>query len=797
MKEKKKVQKNGDSCGCAMCQLEDIVGGNKHTHEHCHEEGCGCGHEHHHEEGCGCRHEHHHEEGCGCGHEHHHEEGCGCGHEHHHEEGCGCEHEHHHEENCGCGHEHHHEEGCGCGHEHHHEESCNCRHEHHHGHKHGGDSCGCAMCQLEDIVGGGKQQHNHSGDSCGCAMCRLENPSQSVPEELQEKESSQKWKWAAKIGAAALALLCTEVLELPWAAGFAVSLITILLWGADLLKKAANSFRRKSMDENVLMSIAVVAAFVLGEFFEAIMVVILYSVGELLEEKAVKKSRREISEVVNIRPQKANLLLADGTVKEIPSARIRVGDLLLVRAGERVPVDGVIEEGESSMDQSALTGEAIAVGVRSGDRVLSGSVNLSGALKIKAQAAFEDSTASRMIRLVEESSAQKGQTEKLITRFTKVYTPLVVLCAALVAVLPPLFGFGEWKDWIMNSLVFLVASCPCALVISVPLGLYSGVGAISKQGVLVKGTKFLEPLAKAKTIVLDKTGTLTTGELEVSQAQALDEQDRERFEQLTALAEGYSSHPIAQAVLRYLNRQPDKQNVCDVTETAGKGVSLTYCGEKLLCGSFRLLEEAGIDLSGLPKANVYTAYCGKVLGYVILSDRPREEAAQAVRCWKECGVEQTVMLTGDSALSAQRVKEKVGIDKMYTDLLPQDKLTHLKEIKQQGKAVLFVGDGINDAPVLAAADVGIAMGMGTDAAIEAADAVLMSEKLTSLTAAMKISRRALSVVYFNIWFILLIKLAVFALGAVGIVNMWMAVFADVGVSILTVLNSVRILKFQE
>ena len=746
-----------------MCQLEEMLGGKKQDHK----ESCGCGHEHHHEDSCGCGHEHHHEESCGCGHEHHHEESCGCGHEHHHEESCGCGHEHHHDE-----------DSCGCGHEHHHEESC-----------------GCAMCQLEDVIGGRNQKH--SGDSCGCAMCRLENPSQSVPEEQEEKEPSQKWKWAAKIGAAALALLCTEVLELPWLVGFAVSLITILLWGADLLKKAANSFRRKSMDENVLMSIAVAAAFVLGEFFEAIMVVILYSVGELLEEKAVKKSRREISEVVNIRPQRANRLLADGTVKEIPSAQIQVGDLLLVRAGERVPVDGVIEEGESSMDQSALTGEAIAVGVHKGDRVLSGSVNLSGALKIKAQAAFEDSTASRMIRLVEESSAQKGQTEKLITRFTKIYTPLVVLCAVLVAILPPLFGLGEWKQWIMNSLVFLVASCPCALVISVPLGLYSGVGAISKQGVLVKGTKFLEPLAKAKTIVLDKTGTLTTGELEVSQAQALVEQDKETFEQLTALAEGYSSHPIAQAVLRYLNRQPEKQDVSDVKETAGKGVSLTYRGEKLLCGSFRLLEEAGIDLNGLPKANVYTAYCGKVLGYVILSDRPREEAAQAVRRWKEYGIEQTVMLTGDSALSAQRVKEKVGIDKMYTDLLPQDKLTHLKETKQQGKAVLFVGDGINDAPVLAAADVGIAMGLGTDAAIEAADAVLMSEKLTSLTAAMKISRRALSVVYFNIWFILLIKLAVFALGAVGIVNMWMAVFADVGVSILTVLNSVRILKFQE
>ena len=400
-----------------------------------------------------------------------------------------------------------------------------------------------------------------------------------------------------------------------------------------------------------------------------------------------------------------------------------------------------------------------------------------------------------MIKLVEESSARKGQTERIITRFAKVYTPLVVLAAVIVAVVPPILGLGDFREWIMRSLVFLVASCPCALIISVPLGLYSGVGAISKQGVLVKGTKFLEPLAKADVVVLDKTGTLTTGELEVSQAQALKAEEQPLFEQLTAMAESYSAHPIAQAILRALPK-PEAHEVFDLREIAGKGVSMVYNGRQLLCGSARLLEEAGMETASLPKANVYTAYDGRVLGSVILSDRPRPEAAQAVRDWKTVGISQTVMLTGDSALSAQRVREKCGIDEMYTDLLPQDKLEKLSAIKQQGKKVLFVGDGINDAPVLAEADVGIAMGLGTDAAIEAADAVLMSEKLTSLTNAMTISRRALRVVHFNIAFILIIKLLVFALGIAGMANMWMAVFADVGVSILAVLNAVRILKFK-
>ena len=818
-------QEKKESCGCAMCQLESIIGAQTEE-KHEHHENCGCGHEHH--ENCGCEHEHH--ENCGCEH-HHHDENCGCGHEHH--ENCGCEH-HHHDENCGCGHEHHgencgcehhHHESCGCEHDHHencgcehhhHDENCGCGHEHHHHeHKHehkDGESCGCAMCQLESVIGGHageKHEHHHEGcscghdhhhehkdgESCGCAMCQLENPS-AAAEPAEKEEKSSVLKTAGKIVVAVAALLVGAVLEVPAAVSLVVSVLAVLVWGWELLNKGVRSIVRRNLDENALMMIAVIAALILGEYFEAVMVVLLNAIGEWMEEKAVQKSRRDIAEVVNIRPQKANLLDAQGNVREIYSDQIQIGNLLLVRVGERVPVDGVIEEGESSMDQSALTGEAVAVGVHAGDRVLSGSVNLSGAIKVRATAAFADSTASRMIKLVEESSARKGQTERIITRFAKVYTPLVVLAALIVAFVPPLLGLGELREWIMRSLVFLVASCPCALIISVPLGLYSGVGAISKQGVLVKGTKFLEPLAKADVVVLDKTGTLTTGELEVSQAQAFAEQDQALFEQLTAMAESYSAHPIAQAILRALP-QPEAGEVSDLKEIAGKGVSMMYDGKQLLCGSSRLLEEAGIEVASLPKANVYTAYDGKVLGSVILSDRPRQEAAQAVKDWKAAGITQTVMLTGDSALSAQRVKEKCGIDNMYTDLLPQDKLEKLSQLKQQGKKVLFVGDGINDAPVLAEADVGIAMGLGTDAAIEAADAVLMSEKLTSLTNAMTISRRALRVVHFNIWFILIIKLVVFALGIAGMANMWMAVFADVGVSILAVLNAVRILKFKK
>ena len=757
--------KEKENCGCAMCQLESVIGRQNHAHEHEHHEGCDCGHGNHHDHA-------HHDENCGCSH----------GHEHRHDHQDG--------ESCGCamcqlesviGGQNH-------AHEHEHHEGCDCGHGNHHDHAHHDENCGCSH--------GHEHRHDHQDEeSCGCAMCQLETPSSAIESTEKEEKRHAPLPTIGKAAVAAAALAVGAVFEVPMAVGLLVSVAAILVWGWDLLRKGVRSIVRRSLDENALMMIAVIAALILGEYFEAVMVVLLNAIGEWMEEKAVQKSRRDIAEVVNIRPQKANLLDEQGNVREIYSDQIRPGNRLLVRVGERVPVDGVVEEGESSMDQSALTGEAVAVGVHPGDRLLSGSVNLSGAIRMRATAAFADSTASRMIKLVEESSARKGQTERIITRFAKVYTPLVVLAAVIVAVVPPILGLGDFREWIMRSLVFLVASCPCALIISVPLGLYSGVGAISKQGVLVKGTKFLEPLAKADVVVLDKTGTLTTGELEVSQAQALKAEEQPLFEQLTAMAESYSAHPIAQAILRALPK-PEAHEVFDLREIAGKGVSMVYNGRQLLCGSARLLEEAGMETASLPKANVYTAYDGRVLGSVILSDRPRPEAAQAVRDWKTVGISQTVMLTGDSALSAQRVREKCGIDEMYTDLLPQDKLEKLSAIKQQGEKVLFVGDGINDAPVLAEADVGIAMGLGTDAAIEAADAVLMSEKLTSLTNAMTISRRALRVVHFNIAFILIIKLLVFALGIAGMANMWMAVFADVGVSILAVLNAVRILKFK-
>ena len=701
---------------------------------------------------------------------------------------------------------------------HHHHDHC-CEEEHHHHHDHEG--CGCAMCQLEEMMGGHHHEecaeecchehhhdhcceeehhHHHDHEGCGCAMCQLENPSQVKESEPRDEPQNNTAMNVVKISLAAAALLTGGAHIGPSWLAMLICLITIVVWGRELFVKAFHGLKHRDLDENVLMAIAVVAAFLLGENFEAIMVVLLYSLGEILEQKAVLKSRKDISQVINIRPQKANLLKADGSVQEVYSSKIRPGDMILVRAGERVPVDGVIVEGDSAMDQSALTGEAAAVGVGRGDNVLSGSVNLSGVVKVKASSAFEDSTASRMIRLVEESSAQKGKTEKVITRFAKIYTPLVILCAAAVAVLPPLIGGGEWKTWIMNSLVFLVASCPCALVISVPLGLYSGVGAISQYGMLVKGTKFIEPLAKAKAIVMDKTGTITTGELKVSQAQAIDPQQEETFLRLTALAEGYSSHPIAQAIFKELEpklQTEDQQRADNVKEIAGKGIRMSYNGKNLLCGSGRFLDEEGIDISSCPKASVYTAYDGELLGYVVLSDRPREEAREAVSQWKQAGIENTVMLTGDSQLFAKQVQEQCGIDQMHADLLPQDKLSKLKEIKSANGRVIFIGDGINDAPVLAAADVGVAMGLGTDAAIEAADAVLMREKLTALTTAIKISRKTMGIVYFNICFILLSKLLVFSLGAIGIVTMWMAVLADVGVSIITVLNSVRILKYKE
>ena len=739
---------------------------------------------------CGHHHGHDHEDGCCCGHHHDHEhrEECSCGHHHahSHEESCTCghHHDHDHEEGCACGHHHDHDhgEGCTCGHHHEVDESqCTCGHQHPHA-----PSCPC---------------YREPGHSCSCAMCQLENLSQLSQEPEEEPEAPLPWYRSLWFKGAVTAVGAAAALLLPLgevAPAVLFALLT-LYWGWELLGKGIQGLRHLSLDENSLMSIAIVAAFLLGEYTEALMVVVLFSLGEILEDHAVKKSRQDIAQVVNIRPQTANRVEPSGQVTEIPSRQIRLGDTLLVKVGQRVPVDCRLTEGETTLDQSALTGECMAVAAQPGDTVLAGAVNLTAAFRAQAVSTFEDSTASRIIKLVEESAAQKGRTEKFITRFARVYTPLVVACALAVALLPPLFGLGSFAMWVKRSLVFLVASCPCALVISVPLAFYSAVGAISKNGVLIKGTRFLEPLAKADTVVFDKTGTITTGELQVTALHPLD--PSWDLLEVSVIAESTSSHPLAQAIVQAYTQQhgaPDLSGVKESAEVAGKGVRLTLLRDgaehAVLCGSRRMLEELGVPLDGVEPANVYLAVDGRPVGGIVLSDKPRPQAAQAVQELKKLGIQQTVMLTGDGRLSAQAVQQACGIDRVHTDLLPQDKAALLQKEKQQGHGVLFVGDGINDAPVLAAADVGVAMGLGTDAAIESADAVLMSENLQDLGRAIALSRRAVSIVRFNLWFILLVKLAVFVLGIAGLAQMWMAVFADVGVSILSVLNAVRILK---
>ena len=794
-----------------------------HHHDHTHEGECGCGHHHDHahegECSCGHHHDHAHEGECSCGHhhDHAHEGECGCGHHHDHahegECSCGHHHDHAHEGECSCGHhhDHAHEGECGCGHHHDHAHEGECGCGHHHDHAHEGEcSCGHHHEEVdESLCTCGHQQphaktcpcYREPGHSCSCAMCQLENLSQLSQQPEEEPEEATPWYRSVWLKAAVTVIGAAAAMLLPLGPVVPAVLygLLTLLWSWELFGKGIQGILHRSLDENSLTSIAIVAAFLLGEYTEALMVSVLFSLGEILEDHAVKKSRQDIAQVVNIRPQTANRVEPSGQVTEIPSRQIRLGDTLLVKVGQRVPVDCRLTEGETTLDQSALTGECVAVGAQPGDTVLAGAVNLTAAFRAQAVSTFEDSTASRIIKLVEESAAQKGRTEKFITRFARVYTPLVVACALAVAFLPPLLGLGSFSMWIKRSLVFLVASCPCALVISVPLAFYSAVGAISKEGVLIKGTRFLEPLAKADTVVFDKTGTITTGELQVTALHPID--PSWDLLEVSAIAESTSSHPLAQAIVQAYAQEhgaPDLSCVKDSTEVAGKGVRLTLLRDgaehQVLCGSKRMLEELGVSLDGVEPSNVYLAVDGRAVGGIVLSDKPRPQAAQAMQELKALGIRQTIMLTGDGKLSAQAVQQACGIDQIHTDLLPQDKAALLQQQKQQGHGVLFVGDGINDAPVLAAADVGIAMGLGTDAAIESADAVLMSENLQDLGKAIALSRRAVSIVRFNLWFILLVKLAVFVLGIAGLAQMWMAVFADVGVSILSVLNAVRILK---
>ncbi|MDD3164580.1 MAG: heavy metal translocating P-type ATPase [Oscillospiraceae bacterium] len=570
-------------------------------------------------------------------------------------------------------------------------------------------------------------------------------------------------------------------------------LIPYAIVGWEIIWKAVRNLTHgQLLDENFLMSIATFGAFATGEFAEAVAVMVFYQVGELFQDVAVDRSRRSITALMDICPEYANLEQDGALVQTDPDA-VAIGTIIVIRPGERVPLDGVVVDGTSALDTAALTGEAMPQGVQVGDEVISGCVNGSGTLRVRTTKEFEDSTVSKILELVESATEKKAKTENFITRFARVYTPLVVLGAVLLAVIPSLVT-GDWGKWIHQACVFLVISCPCALVISVPLGFFSGIGAASRQGVLIKGSNYLEALAQMQVMVCDKTGTLTTGKFTVTGCAPVGLTEQELLE-LAALAEGYSNHPIASSIREAYAGALDLARVTDYHEQSGTGVSADIDGHPVLAGNKRLLTGAGVAVPDIPGTAVFLARDGAYCGCVQLADEAKPGAAEALAALRGVGVANIVMLTGDRRAAATETALALGIDDVRAELLPGDKVESveqlLREMHGSGK-LAFVGDGINDAPVLGRADIGIAMGaMGSDAAIEAADVVLMHDDLRKIAETVRIARKTLLVVRQNIAFALAIKAIVLVLGAAGIASMWLAVFADVGVCVLAILNAMR------
>ncbi|WP_294466951.1 cation-translocating P-type ATPase [uncultured Ruminococcus sp.] len=571
---------------------------------------------------------------------------------------------------------------------------------------------------------------------------------------------------------------------------FALSAAATLLSGYKIFLKGIKNAVRLKIDETVLLAVAVVAAFCLGEFVEAAMVTILFSLGEFIEDIAVDASRRDIEKLAQIRPDTATIV-KDGVETVVPAESVKTGSIITLKPYERLPLDGIVTSGKSTLDTSALTGESLPVDISVGSEVMSGAINGNGLIEIRTTKEYGNSTASRILQLVEEASARKGQKEKLITRFASIYTPIVIIIAAAIAFIPPLLGLGELSEWIYRALVCLVASCPCAIVISVPLSYYSGIGAASKIGVLIKGGKYIEALAKADSFVFDKTGTLTSGKLEVESITTFGGYDESEVIALAAACEKHSVHPVATAIKKKAEGL-DLPQLSDYSESAGHGTSAVYNGKKLECGGIKILSDEQKKLAG--NASVFVVYDGELIGALSVSDSVRSESQDVISKLKNLGVKNTVMLTGDSKGNAEKVSEKLGLDKCYSNLLPNDKLDRVEEIKTHSKAVCFVGDGINDAPVLSASDCGIAMGLGSEAAIEASDAVLSSGNLVKLPDAIKLSRRVMRTVKTNIAFALTVKATVIILAAFGLASMWMSVIADTGVSVACVLYAARLLK---
>ena len=678
---------------------------------------------------------------------------------------------------------HSHDDHCSCGHDH--------EHEHHHDHNH----CSCG------------HDHDHHGHSHGCDCC----------------EDGAEIDLRKTVAGVVVFLIAMVIFHIPGlfktididTAQLITYLLIYLLTARDIVLNAIKKlFKGKAMDEQFLMTVSSLGAFFVGQYPEACAVMLFYMVGELFQDYAVDKSRDSITDLMDIRPDYANLLKKDGSYEKVSPEKVKIGDTIIVKPGEKVPLDGVVISGQGSIDTSSLTGESLPRETMAGDDIISGSISINGALTIKVTKEFGESTVSKILELVEHASGKKAKTERFITRFAKVYTPIVVTCAVVLAIIPPfvvilvlggnIADFAKtWQPWIYRALTFLVVSCPCALVISVPLSFFAGIGAASTKGVLVKGSDYLEKISGCDTIVFDKTGTLTKGIFKVSKINSK-VSDLE-FLKAAVIAEIYSNHPIAKSLKDALKITDSKayfdiearQNEISIEEIHGKGIKAQLDGSTILAGNKKLMDQFGIACDNAQGAAtvVYVTVDGQYLGYALIEDQIKETSKETIKKLKELGVKKTVMLTGDRKEIADSIAKKLGIDEVHSELLPADKVSHVEKLLKESKTLAFVGDGVNDAPVLARADVGIAMGaMGSDAAIEAADIVLMDDNPKNITKAIKISRRTLSIAKQNIIFALVVKVAVLVLAAVGIATMWAAVFADVGVCVLAILNAMRTAK---
>ncbi len=675
------------------------------------------------------------------------------------------EHEHHH---------HHHEKECCCGHHHEHEE------EHHH------------------------EEHKHDDAHTHAVNDEAKDASKNKKKKKKKKEADDNVMIRRLICGAilyAMGFVCYNFLGGDLLSSLVFFIAAYVILGHDVVLTACRNIRRgKVFDEHFLMSVSTIGAFIIGEFPEAVAVMFFYQIGELCQDRAVDKSRRSINSLMEIRPDNANLEKKHGKIVSVSAEDVDRDDIIVVRPGERVPLDGIIIEGASSLDTMALTGESLPRDVKAGDGVYSGSINLNGVLRIRVLKTYEDSTASKIIEMVENASARKAPTEKFITKFAAVYTPIVVFLALALALIPPILLGGAWADWVHRAFVFLVVSCPCAFVIAIPLTFFGGIGAAAKKGVLVKGGNYLEALNSVDTVIFDKTGTLTKGVFNVTAIIANADVSEDEILQMAAAAESYSNHPIAESILRAYGKEIDKDDISEVYELAGHGISALYKGEQIYVGNEKLMmsKNIAVEPDEHTGTKIYVAARGSALGCIVIADELKNDSKAAIAALKKQGIRRMIMLTGDNEEIAGHVADEIGIDEYYAGLLPADKVQRLEEIGKTmnaGKKMAFVGDGINDAPVLARADVGIAMGtLGADAAIEAADVVLMTDEPARIADALKVASKTKSIVIQNIIFALVVKIIFLILGSMGIAGMWEAVFADVGVTLIAVANSLRMLK---